>query len=164
MSSLEEVSEKVDKIADLFERVGFRLDGIEKSLAECQKNVGDKDEQSHMAHMGDNASRNTTTYDLSQFRPLGQDELSKDFEQIKDSLSYVHLPNTLKVFDNRQGIKQVDQLTLNILSKNARHTETALKWLASVWNDSGVISTGEIERLFTILVHRSPTIRLSIKD
>ena len=59
-------------------------------------------------------------------------ELHREFESIRDSLIRVKLPNDIKVFDSKVGIKQECQPALTVISKCARYTETAFKQLSLI--------------------------------
>ncbi len=84
----------------------------------------------------------------------GTAEIQKSYENIKDSLVKVLLPEELRVFDSKAGINRDLQSAANILSKCARYGETALKQLSGMVakNDAGEpVSPEEFRKLFTVL-------------
>lgn len=81
-------------------------------------------------------------------------DIQKEFDGIKDSLSKIVLPPSLKVNDSPVGIKTESKPTLKVISKAARYTETGLKLLSTIAkNDDGtfVVNDDEMEALYTIL-------------
>ena len=80
-------------------------------------------------------------------------EVEKEYDIIRDSLHKVKLPNTLRVFDSKSGIKRDCQPTLAIVSRCARYTETAVKQLSVIvqYYESHQIPTEQLQPLFTIL-------------
>ena len=74
------------------------------------------------------------------------------FEVLRDRLNKVHLPESLRVFDTKAGINKDCQPALQVVSKCARYTETALKWFNKVVTEGdGHITEDDLESLFTIL-------------
>ena len=81
--------------------------------------------------------------------------LVREFEQIRDRLSKVAIPDSLRVLDNASGIKQESRQALKLLSKSARFTKTTLKQLAIISNrqeegDTFILSQEDLSTLFTI--------------
>ena len=78
----------------------------------------------------------------------------KEFDQIRERLAKVSLPNDLKVNDNSNGIKAESRPALKVVSKSARFAETNLKQLSlissKIQNGIVTVSEQEIETLFTI--------------
>ena len=60
--------------------------------------------------------------------------LVRQFEQIRDRLSKLAIPDNLRVLDNASGIKQESRQALKLLSESARFAETTLKQLAIISN------------------------------
>ena len=80
-------------------------------------------------------------------------DVLREYEAIRDKYQKVLLPPEFKVLDSRQGIKKSEQTALNILSKSARFTETALKIL----KDCGdrILLTGAEDLLNVLAAHIS---------
>lgn len=81
-------------------------------------------------------------------------EVQRDFEVIKNSLQRVRLPNNVRVFDSKSGIKKDCQPTLSVVSKCARYSETAIKQLLVLIGDceaGRVVNSDQLQTLFTIL-------------
>ena len=91
---------------------------------------------------------------IQELAPLDAAEIQRDFEIIRDSLQRVRLPNNLRVFDSKSGIKKDCQPTLYVISRCARYTETAIKQLSVILNaqESGQhITSDQLRTLFTVL-------------
>ena len=59
-------------------------------------------------------------------------EFQKEYERVRDSLTRVQLPPSLKVHDSSTGIKQECKGALKVISKCARYSETAIKILETI--------------------------------
>jgi hypothetical protein len=80
--------------------------------------------------------------------------IERGYENIKDSLNKVRLPDELRVYDSKTGIARDNHPAVNILSKCARYCETALKQLSIIVtkHESRVeIDSGDLQKLFTVL-------------
>ena len=62
--------------------------------------------------------------------------VQKEFEKIRHSVSKVIMPPWFKVNDSPAAVKQENKPALEILSKSARYTETALKLLSTIPKNS----------------------------
>ena len=91
--------------------------------------------------------------DLGSDSACARDNL-KEFDQIRERLAKVSLPNELKVNDNSSGIKTECRPTLKVIAKSARFAETNLKQLfllsARINNGSVQVTEQELENLFII--------------
>ena len=56
----------------------------------------------------------------------------KEFDQVKDSVARITLPQHLKLVDSQTGIKAESNPTLKVISKTARIAETGFKILSSL--------------------------------
>jgi hypothetical protein len=82
------------------------------------------------------------------------EDVQKSYEQIKDSLTKIVLPDELKVFDTKSGIARELQPAANILSRCSRYGETALKQLSKVVNkkeNEEDIQLDDLHKIFVIL-------------
>ena len=84
----------------------------------------------------------------------------KEFDQVKDSVARVSLPQHLKLVDSSAGIKAESKPTLKIISKTARIAETGFKILSTLTPtnsnnsdtrpDSVTVSQDNLGALFTL--------------
>ena len=56
----------------------------------------------------------------------------KEFDQVKDSVARITLPQHLKLVDSQTGIKAESKRTLEVISKTAHIAETGFKILSSL--------------------------------
>lgn len=78
--------------------------------------------------------------------------LQREYETICASLQNVKINSELKLNDrSKAGIKRPDQGTSSIVSRSARYTETALKWLATMDPSTEPVSSEDLGHLFMIL-------------
>lgn len=80
-------------------------------------------------------------------------EIQRDCEVIKDSLQRVRLPNSVRVFDSKSGIKKECQATLAVVSKCACYSETAIKQLLVLLNESTSGRPVSSDHAITDIVH-----------
>ena len=136
-NSLDVIIQKLGQIQIDQSEISHRLGALENS----PKYTGNFSQSDSVSR--DNSANGTLHHDTSanvlgahsdvQQQPVGPTvnsaaDLQREFEIIKDSFARTRLPTELRVFDSKQGIKADCQSTLNILSRSARFTETALKW------------------------------------
>ena len=76
-------------------------------------------------------------------------DFQREFENIRDSLTKIKLPNHMKLLESKTGIKREDQSMYNALAKSARFTETCLKLTASF---DETVSADDLGQLYTVLV------------
>ena len=82
--------------------------------------------------------------------PIGEINVQREFEQVRDALSRIQLPANLKVNDSAAGISKDCKATLKVLNKSARYAETGLKVLASS-SSSTTLNEQEVHMLYTVL-------------
>jgi len=80
---------------------------------------------------------------------IGEINVQREFEQVRDAVSRIQLPANLKVNDSAAGINKECKATLKVLNKSARYAETGLKVLAS--SPSTTLSEQEVHMLYTVL-------------
>ena len=84
--------------------------------------------------------RDLSTESRPEFNPSLAPSVPLNLVQLKfntsssmsETLQRVYLPNTLKVFDSCAGIKQECKRNLRTVSKCARYSETAIKWVSHI--------------------------------
>ncbi len=159
--SLAEINDKLSRLLYAQDSVVKRIDSLESVVSrERLQNrrlfdlKGDNSAQAQSLNGHGSVQNSTVRGDNSTQGPAALDTgvpaalIQREYESIKDSLTQVRLPEELKVVDTRQGLKREDQSTAAILSKCARYTETALRWLVT---QDGNITPDGLQQLYTIL-------------
>jgi signal transduction protein with GAF and PtsI domain len=79
-----------------------------------------------------------------------ESDIQAEFAAIKDTLQKLKLPADLALHESKQGIKREDQQGLQVLAKCARFTETSIKLLSTIKDNS--ITEDDIKQLCVIQV------------
>ena len=131
-------SEVVSKLNEAVERLSFgqvelskKLESVADKTNRLLDQVGDKDYQEHRDRRcpEDLLLQQQRAFSPTQEDPDCAAEVFREYEQVRDSLQRIKLPNELKLFDTQAGIKQECKGTLKVISKAGRFTETALRWV-----------------------------------
>jgi hypothetical protein len=114
-----EIERKLDRILRNQETVEERLQALELSV--------------HPSQVGDNIGIGPRPAQYQVGSPVVLEstdpcEVEKAYEQIRDTLKSVQLPNEEKLFDYKQGISSESQPTYTVISKCARYVENSLRW------------------------------------
>ena len=84
---------------------------------------------------------NLQSYLVGDLRPSSgpAEELQEEFVSIKDSVSAIRLPPTLKLSDSRQGLRREGQPAYNAVAKSAKYVETTLKILSQLPENDSIV-------------------------
>jgi hypothetical protein len=90
-------------------------------------------------------------------------EVQRSYEQVKDGLNKVKLPDELKIYHKQQGIKADCQQAYSVVSKCAGYNESTAKWIAektaSLGEDGINLSSEDLQDLFTITYAQASYLR-----
>ena len=129
---IEKLAEQIDKLLLISQDHSARLDRIQGRQERHAQSFGysEPDQASNRsspftpAHF---AMREALSPGAAATEDIG--DIQSTFQNIKDNIQGIRLPNDHKLQDSRSGIKRQDQTAFNNLSKCGRYVETGLKLL-----------------------------------
>jgi hypothetical protein len=154
LKSLEEVSSKISTLSNRIDRLELDASTRRASFqAYSSDHVSEEEGLQLGPGAGARSHQGPTDPDTSgdSVGPSTTAEVQRAYEIVKNSLNGVQLPQSLHVYDSKTGISKECQPSLNILSKCARYTETALKQLNQIVLKDKYDGDDDLKYLFTIL-------------
>lgn len=152
MSDLETILKKLEVLQVSVDSLTTRINDIEtESRSRSQPEEFGQHQHGRVNEQPLTPSPNDSTVGAS-----GSQDIQREFDHVRDSLTRVPLPKDYKVNDSVRGINKDSRSTLTIISKCARYAETGLKAIASFPPDedeqsnSLTIEKVDIQKLFTI--------------
>ena len=136
LESVQSIKEEINKIHNEQIHIGVRLQSLEGHSGQETREFRSNQDPSA-------ASATPTVPAVSSA------DVQREYETVKELYSKVQIPQELKVLDSRVGIKRAESGALNILSKSARFTETAIKILK---DSDGNLDESHTAHLFSVLV------------